>query len=41
MQRDMSIFPIRDGYEISVADREVSYENETDDKKYQACVLPL
>lgn len=41
MQRDMSIFPTRDGYAVSGADREVLYEDEADDKKYQACVLPL
>ena len=37
----MNISQTRDGYAISGADREVPYENKTDDKKYQACVLPL
>lgn len=41
MRRDMNIFPTRDGYAISGADRGLHYEEETDDQKCQACVLPL
>ncbi len=41
MQKGMSTFPTRDGYAVSGADREATYEDETDDKEYQACVLPL
>ena len=41
MRRGMNTFQTRGGYAISGADRGRPYEEKTDNKKYQACVLPL